>query len=218
MAGSDSQQFDFSEVQKLRLLKQERHKKRWQRRQARRTLGSAGWVKAKRRVARYQRYGADVRRDVAHKTSYTLASDPRYKLFVFEALKVKNMTKRAKPKQDEQGRWVRNGAAAKSGLNKSILASTWGQTKVFTQYKARRQGKLVIEVPPFYSSQECAACGYTHQDNRVSQSEFVCLSCGNTDHADHNAGKVIKSCGIRHLLSGQCVQKEKGYMHSRVGS
>jgi hypothetical protein len=31
----------------------------------------------------------DVRRDVAHKTSHTLASDPRYKLFVFEALKVK---------------------------------------------------------------------------------------------------------------------------------
>jgi putative transposase len=34
-------------------------------------------------VARYQRYGADVRRDVAHKTSFNLATDPRYKLFVF---------------------------------------------------------------------------------------------------------------------------------------
>ncbi len=62
-------------------------------------------LKAKRKVARYQRYGADVRRDVAHKTSHTLAVDPRYKLFVFEALKVKNMTKKAKPKQDIQGRW-----------------------------------------------------------------------------------------------------------------
>ena len=100
-------------------------------------------------MARYQRYGADVRRDVAHKTSHTLAVDPRYKLFVFEALKVKNMTKKAKPKQDELGRWLRNGAAAKSGLNKAILASTWGQTKVFLQYKTRRQGKLVIEVPAF---------------------------------------------------------------------
>ena len=213
LAGSDHQPFDFSKTQKKRLLAQERHKKRWQRRQARRTQGSAAWVKAKRTVARYQRYGADVRRDVAHKTSHTLSSDPRYTLFVFEALKVKNMTKKAKPKpkpkQDEQGRWIKNGAAAKSGLNKSILASTGGQTKTYLQYKARRQGKLVIEVPPFYSSQECAACGYIHQDNRVSQSAFVCLSCGNTDHADHNAAKVIALRGVRQLLSGKCVQKEK---------
>ena len=149
LAGSSGQQFDFSPVQDKRLAAQEKHKKRWQKRQARRTKGSNNWVKAKRKVARYQRYGADVRRDVAHKTSHTLAVDPRYKLFVFEALKVKNMTKKAKPKHDEQGRWLRNGAAAKSGLNKAILASTWGQTKVFLQYKARRQGKLVIEVPAF---------------------------------------------------------------------
>ena len=209
LAGSDRQQFGFSEVQQQRIEKQEKHKKRWQRRQARRTQGSAGWIKAKRRVSRYQRYGADVRRDVAHKTSHVLSTDPRYKLYVFEALKVQNMTKRAKPKQDEQGRWIKNGAAAKSGLNKSILASTWGQTKVYLQYKARRQGKLVIEVPPFYSSQECAACGHIHQDNRLSQAEFVCISCGNTDHADHNAAKVIAMRGVKQLLAGKCVQKKK---------
>lgn len=209
LAGSDLQQFDFSEAQKKRLLKQDRHKRRWQRRQARRVKGSAGWVKAKRRVARYQRYGADVRREVAHQTSHALATDGRYKLFVFEALKVQNMTAKPKPKQDEKGRWVRNGAAAKAGLNKSILTSVWGQTKTYLQYKARRQGKLVIEVPPFYSSQECAACGHVHRDNRVSQSEFVCLSCGNIDHADHNAAKVIAMRGVRQLLAGKCVQKEK---------
>lgn len=208
LAGSDRQQFDFTPVQDKRLAAQERHKKRWQKRQARRNKGSKNWVKAKHKVARYQRYGSDVRRDVAHKTSHTLAVDPRYKLFVFEALKVKNMTKKAKPKQDEQGRWVRNGAAAKSGLNKAILASTWGQTKVFLQYKARRQGKLVIEVPAFYSSQECGACGHIHKDNRVSQSEFVCQSCGHIDHADHNAAKVIAGRGVKQLLAGKCVKKE----------
>ena len=70
-------------------------------------------------------------------------------------------------------------------------------------------GKLVIEVPPSDSSQECAACGHVHQDNPLSQGEFVCLSCGNTDHADHNAAKVIAMRGVRQLLSGKCVQKEK---------
>ena len=221
LADSSGQQFDFTPVQDKRLAAQEKYKKRWQKRQARRVKGSRNWVKAKCKVARYQRYGADVRRDVAHKTSHTLAADPRYKLFVFEALKVKNMTKKAKPKQDEHGRWVRNGAAAKSGLNKAILASTWGQTKVFLQYKARRQGKLVIEVPAHYSSQECGACGHIHKDNRVSQSGFVCQSCKHTDHADHNAAKVIALRGVRQLLDGKCAKKEKkrcGILRSKVGA
>ena len=139
---------------------------------------------------------------------------------MFEALKVQNLTKRAKPKQDENGRWIRNGAAAKSGLNKAILASTWGKTKEFLSYKARRSGKLVIEVPAFYSSQECAACGHTHSNNRVSQSEFVCQSCNHTDHADHNAAAVIAKRGVRLVLSGACVQKKSkkcGILKSKVG-
>ena len=212
LATSDDRKFGFSPVQDRRLLVQERHKKRWQRRQARRTKGSSGWVKAKHKVARYQRYGADVRREVAHQTSHALAADERYKLFVFEALKVNNMTARAKPKKDEQGRWVRNGAAAKSGLNKSILASTWGQARIYLGYKARRQGKLAIEVPAFFSSQECAECGFTHKDNRVSQSEFVCQSCKHKDHADHNASKVLAKRGVRQMLAGghgTGIKKEK---------
>lgn len=209
LACSDGQTFNFSSVQTKRLTAQEKHKKRWQKRQARRVKGSRNWAKAKHKVARYQRYGVDVRRDVAHKTSHVLAIDERYKLFVFEALKVKNMTKRAKPKQDASGRWMRNGAAAKSRLNKAILSSTWGQTKLFLQYKAKRKGKLVIEVPAFYSSQECDQCGHVHEDNRISQSEFVCQSCGHTDHADHNAAKVIAMRGVRQLLGGKCVRKEK---------
>jgi len=123
LAGSDGQRFGFSVVQQKRLLSQERHKKRWQRRQARRDEGSSGWKYAKKRVARYSRYAADVRREVAHQTSYALASDPRYKLFVFEALKVQNMTASAKGTIENPGRNVRQ----KSGLNRAILASTWGQ-------------------------------------------------------------------------------------------
>jgi putative transposase len=209
LASSDGASFGFTDVQRKRLSMQERHKKRWQKRQARRTKGSKNWVKAKAKVARYQRYGADVRRDVAHKTSHTLASDDRYKLFVFEALKVQNMTKKAKPKQDEQSRWLRNGAAAKSGLNKAILASTWGQTQAYLQYKARRRGKLVIEVPAFYTSQECAACGHIHKDNRVSQSGFVCQCCGHKANADHNAARVIAARGVRLVLGGAIMKKPK---------
>ncbi|MDE3021665.1 MAG: transposase [Pseudomonadota bacterium] len=81
--------------------------------------------------------------------------------------------------------------------------------KTYLQYEARRQGKLVTDVTPFYSPHECAACGHVHQDNRVLQSNFVCPGCGNTDHADHNAAKVIVMRGVRQLLDGKRVQKEK---------
>lgn len=209
LAGSDGQQFDCTPTHKQRMQATEKRKLRWQRRMARRSLGGSNWRKVRGKVARYQRYAADVRKNVAHKTSCTLANDPNYALFVFEALKVQNMTRRAKAKQDDSGRWARNGAAAKSGLNKAILASMWGQTKTYLQYKARRQGKLTIEVPAFHSSQACAICGHTHPDNRTSQSMFVCQSCGNVDHADHNAAKVIAWRGVRQVLTKTTVQKTK---------
>lgn len=209
LVNSEGMEFRVSKIQQKRIVKQDRHKKRWQRRLARRIKGSAGYAKARRKLARYQRYAADVRKDLAHKISYTLASNPQLNLFVFEALKIKNMTKRAKAKQGVNGLWLKNGAKAKSSLNKGILASVWGKVKTFTHYKAIRLGKLVIEVPPLQSSQECAICGYIHQDNRKTQSEFVCLSCGNQDNADHNAAKVIKNRGIKLLLNGKIAPKKR---------
>ena len=119
------------------------------------------------------------------------------------------MTARARAQQDEQGRWMRNGAPAKSGLYKAILAFTWGQSKVYLQYKARRQGKLVAEVPAIYSSQECGSFGHVHQDNRVSQSGFVCKSCGHAAHAEHDAASVIAMHGVSQLLAGKGVKKEE---------
>jgi len=205
VATSDGQAFDFSPVQKARLEQDTLARKRWRRRQARRSKGSKGWIKAKRRVARYSRYGADVRRDVAHKISHTLANNPQTTLFVFEALKVENMTARARGAIEEPGKNVRQ----KAGLNRRILASMWGQTKVFLQYKARRQGKLCIDVPPHYSSQECAACGHIHKDNRRLHAEFFCQRCEHFDNADRNASKVIAQRGVTRLLSGQSGRKEK---------
>jgi putative transposase len=205
VATSDGQTFDFSPVQKSRLAQNTAAKKRWQRRQARRVKGSKRWIKAKRRVARYSRCGAEVRRDVAHKTSGTLANNPQHQLFVFEALKIQNMTASAQGTLEAPGKNVRQ----KAGLNRSILASTWGQTKVFLQYKARRQGKLCLDVPAHYSSQECAACGHIHKDNRRSQAEFVCQRCGHSDDADSNASKVIAQRGVKRLLSGKPSRKKQ---------
>ncbi len=117
------------------------------------------------------------------------------------------MTKRPKAKKDATGHFLPNGATAKAGLNRAILSSAWGQVVSFTTYKALRQPKLVITVPPAYSSLECPDCTFTSPDNRLSQAEFVCQRCGHTDNADHNAAVVIAKRGIKKLLSGEPLTK-----------
>ena len=215
LATSDGQVYDLSPVQKKRIEREREQKKTWQRRAARRKKGSKNQKKAYRKAARYQQYEANVRQEYAHQTSHALVADDRYTLYAFEDLKIQNMTRRPKAKKDEKGKWLKNGARAKAGLNRVILSSAWGQVVQYTEYKALRAGKLVVKVPFAYSSQECAVCGYTHSDNRLTQAEFVCRRCGHTDNADHNAAVVIARRGVTTILSGVPLTKPKKSVRMR---
>jgi putative transposase len=119
------------------------------------------------------------------------------------------MTRAPKPKHAGNGRYLPNGAAAKAGLNRSILDSAWGTVRQFTAYKAIKANKLVIAVPPKGTLQECSQCSHTHPDNRISQSLFVCQNCGSIENADYNASLVIKKTGIRMLVEGGISVKHK---------
>lgn len=215
LATSDGQVYDLLPVQKERIEKEREQKKKWQRRAARRKKGSKNQKKAYQKAARYQQYEENVRKEYAHQTSHALVGDDRYALYAFEDLKIQNMTRRPKAKKDKKGRWLKNGAAAKAGLNRAILSSAWGQVVQYTEYKALRTGKLVVNVPFAYSSQECAACGYTHSDNRPTQAEFVCRRCGHTDNADHNAAVVIARRGVATILSKAPLTKTKKSVRMR---
>ncbi|KJK11146.1 hypothetical protein UB46_41300 [Burkholderiaceae bacterium 16] len=68
--------------------------------------------------------------------SYRLVSRPATRLLIFEALRVKATSARPKTTQDESGRWLRKQDRAKARLNSRILASVWGRTLTFAQYKA----------------------------------------------------------------------------------
>lgn len=203
---SNGRTFDFSDVQKERMAKKEASARKWQRRMARRKKGSSNRRKARTRVAACKGYARRVRQDFAHKTSFALAQDPATLLIAVEDLGVKRMTAAPKARRKVSG-WARNGAAAKAGLNAAILRSAWGAVKTYAQYKAARRGKLVVAVPPAHSSQECSQCGHTHPDNRPSQAEFVCQSCGHKDNADANASKIIRQRGVRIVLSGERSKK-----------
>ncbi len=107
-----------------------------------------------------------------------------------EDLNIKNMVKRAKPKPDGNGGYKRNGASAKSGLNKVILDCGWGDLFKKVSWLALKVGKPVIAVNPRQTSQECPECGHTDKANRNGE-KFLCSNCGYTEHADTKASRTI---------------------------
>ena len=200
--------FNYSKEQKKTLFKCDKYIKRYSSIANRRSKGSNNCKKAWQRVAKYHSVIKEVRRDFAHQTSHAIASNPSVELIGFEKLNNTGMVKKPKAKQDACGKWIQNGARAKAGLSKAILGSVWGSVKDKTAYKARRLGKLVVEVKAAYSSQECSACGFVHAESRVTQDLFSCLHCGHTENADTNASKVIAKRAIA-LLRADIKPKEK---------
>jgi putative transposase len=89
------------------------------------------------------------------------------------------------------GQFLPNGAAAKSGLNRSIHANCWGLIAQRLAHKMSAAATTLVVVPAQYSSQQCRKCGHTSPDNRESQAEFRCQACGHHDHADRNAAATI---------------------------
>jgi putative transposase len=134
------------------------------------------------------------RLDHAHQTAFALVRE--HDLIVHEDLKIKNMTARPKPRPGGSGGHEPNGAAAKSGLNKSIHDAGWGIFLRVLSAKAESAGRTVIAVDPRHTSQRCAECGHTAAGNRVTQAKFRCLACGHQAHADINAAINILRAGL----------------------
>jgi transposase len=121
---------------------------------------------------------SDRRKDWCEKVSTSLAR--RFDLIRFEDLRIKNMTRSAKGTARNPGRNV----AAKSGLNRAILAQGWGLLVRRTQDKAPGR---VEKVRAAYTSLRCSACGWIDKNSRDSQARFCCIACGFTCNADINA-------------------------------
>lgn len=209
VAGSGQVNFDFDPITKARMQKKEYARRRYQKKLSRQQDGSKRKARTKLRIDRTYAYQANSRHDFAHKASRKLV-DSEARVFVFENLKIQNITRKHKAKQDPAtGKFMKNGARAKAGLNRVILGSGWGKTVQFTTYKGLRKNKLTIKIRPNGTSQECSQCGHTHPDNREIQSLFVCQRCGFTANADYNASLNIKQRGVEALSSGAYAEKQK---------
>ncbi len=108
------------------------------------------------------------------------------------------MSKRPKPKQDENGTYLHNGAAAKGGLNKSIHDAGWSMFQQFCTYKAANAGRKVLFVNPNYTSQVCSGCG-TVVKKELSERLHSC-EWGCSPDRDHNAALNILRLERSHQL------------------
>ena len=161
----------------------------------RKKKGSHRRKKAGRAVAKAHRKIARQRRDFLHKASRKLVN--RYQVIVFEDIQIGNLTKHAKPKQDENGKYLPNGASAKSGLTKSILDAGWGMFVAMCSCKAEEAGRTLLKVSPRYTSQICSHCG-TVKKKDLSERWHSC-DCGAELDRDVNAAINILERGRRLL-------------------
>jgi IS605 OrfB family transposase len=139
----------------------------------RRTLQAKGTRSAKRRLkamaGREQRFS----RDVNHRVTKQLATQPDVTTFVLEDLS-----------------GIRNKRRGKK-MNKWLGSWSFHQFENFLAYKADALGKEVVFVDARYTSQKCSQCGHIYKGNR-QHSRFHCVRCGFHSHADVNAAINIR--------------------------
>ncbi|ASU84375.1 transposase [Nocardiopsis gilva YIM 90087] len=140
--------------------------------------------KAQERVSKLYAKVRRQRLDHHHKTALDLVR--RFDAIAHERLNIAGMTKSPAPKPDGEGGHLPNGAAAKAGLNRSVLDAGWGVFLEILAYKAGSAGRELIPVDARNTSRTCPreACGHTSADNRKTQEKFRCMRCGYTEHAD----------------------------------
>lgn len=149
---------------------------------------------AKKVVARIHERIKNRRHDFVHQTARHTVN--RFGVIAVEALQVENMIRspKAKPDPANEGQFLPNGAAAKAGLNKSIADVSWSMFRSVLTMKAENAGRLVIAVPPQYTSQMCSGCGDI-QKKSLSVRTHRCLVCGLVLDRDTNAAVNIKAVG-----------------------
>jgi putative transposase len=152
--------------------------------------GSNRRRKVRGRVATSHRKVRRQRLDHAHKTARWLVQ--HHDLIAVEDLKIRNMTRSARGTIAQPGTNV----AQKSGLNRSILDAGWGVFLRVLAGKAESAGRQVIAVNPRNTSRTCPACGHCAKENRLTQADFACVSCGYTEHADVVGATNILRAGL----------------------
>ncbi len=155
------------------LRKMEKKLRFLQKRVCRRQKGSKRRKKAVNELAKCHQTVARQREDFHHKEANKLVR--QYDVIYVEDLQVANM--------------VRN-----RHVSKSISDAGWSQYRQILTYKAEYAGKLVVAVPPAYTSQDCSRC-HNRVQKALSVRTHVCPYCGLVMDRDENGAKNVKWAG-----------------------
>lgn len=156
-----------------------------QRKLSRQVKGSASREKTKQQIRKLYRKITNSRTDFLHKESTKIADE--FSACYIENLQLKNMVR------------------LNSTIARKFSDSGFGTFKQLLIYKFKERGKHLGLVNPAYTSQTCSACYEVDKKSRVSQSEYVCTSCGHIDNADLNASKNIMRKGISQVTKAQAL-------------
>ena len=158
---------------------------KYQRRLAKKKLGSSNRLKAKRKVARVHAKIADCRSDNLHKLSRRLVNENQ--VICAENLAVKNMIKNPK-------------------LAKHIADASWGEFTRQLEYKSGWAGRTYVEIGRFFpSSKRCSCCGFVKENLPLDVRSWECPECGTTHDRDVNAARNILAVGLTVLAFGENV-------------
>lgn len=159
----------------------------------------------KRKISKLHKKIRNRKIDKINNIAHTLTNNAN--LIIFEDLKISNMMKAPKPKKDENnGKYVKNGKKSKSGLNKVLGKSNLYEIKMKTEIKAGQRNSNVDVVNPKYTSRTCPKCFQINTDlkehnNQKKLKIFVCQGCGYTNHSDLTAAIIIEKKYENSLVS-----------------
>ena len=158
---------------------------KYQRRLAKKKLGSKNRLKAKAKVARIHAKIADCRMDNLHQLSRRLINENQ--VICVENLAVKNMIKNPK-------------------LAKHIADASWGEFTRQLGYKANWAGRTYVEIDRFFpSSKRCSCCGFVKENMPLDVRSWECPECGTAHDRDVNAAVNILAVGLAVLAFGDNV-------------
>jgi IS605 OrfB family transposase len=149
-------------------------------------LQSKGTKSAKRHLKKISKKETRYKKDVNHCISKKLVQKAKT---LGVGLKLEDLNFK---KQVQQKGWTKKWKDSNARRGKWAF----GQLRHMIDYKAKLAGVPVLYVDPAYTSQKCSQCGHTCEDNRLTQENFVCKSCGYSANADYNAAINISRADI----------------------
>lgn len=146
-----------------------------------------------RKIAKLHQKIARQRKQFHFETAQWLLS--KADVVFVEDLKVKNMSRRCKLKQDEDREYLPNGQSRKAGLNKSFADAGLSQFVDILSFQAEKAGLRVIKVDPRGTSQHCSQC-LNRVPKGLSDRWHFCYHCGLILDRDVNSAILLQKVGM----------------------